>query len=215
MAMTVKKDCSGAVEKRVDARGLPCPRPVILTRDAIRAGGAESIRVTVDGDVPAENVRRMAESQGWDAEVEREGKDIHIVLTRGQRAADSGPATGSGPCNGQAAAPRVVVFVTSDLFGVGEEELGRILMRAFVKTIKELDPRPEQVIFANSGVRLTTEGSDLIDDLAALEGSGVEIVSCGTCLDYYRLAGSLRVGRASNMYEIASSLVGADRVVKL
>ena len=91
----------------------------------------------------------------------------------------------------------------------------------FVKTLKELDPRPERMIFANSGVRVTTEGSppaggsDLIDDLKALERSGVEILSCGTCLDYYGLVDSLRVGRASNMYEIASSLLGAERVVKL
>lgn len=203
------------MQKRVDARGLPCPQPVILTRDAIRAGDAESIRVTVDNDVAAENVRRMAESQGWDAVIEREGGDVHVFLAKTQGTASPGSETESVPCKAQAASPRVIVFVTSNLFGVGEEELGRILMRAFVKTIKELDPRPTQVIFANSGVRITTEGSDLVDDLAALEKSGVEIISCGTCLDYYGLVDSLRVGRSSNMYEIASALVGADRVVKL
>ena len=208
------------MEKRVDARGLECPKPVILTRNAIRAGDAESIRVTVDSDVQAENVRRMAGSQGWDAAVEREGEDIHVVLRKGGGTAGSGDieapherAAAPGP--ELASSPRVVVFVASDLFGVGDEELGRVLMRAFVKTVKELDPLPAQVIFLNSGVRITTEGSDLIDDLAAIEKSGVEIISCGTCLDYYNLARKLRVGRSSNMYEIASALVGADRVVKL
>ena len=205
------------MEKRIDARGLECPKPVILTRDAIRAGDAESIRVTVDNDAAAENVRRMAGSQGWDSGLEREGGDIHVVLRKGEGAAKPGnievPHKRAAP--GPGAAPKVVVFVASDLFGVGDEELGRILMRAFIKTIKELDPRPAQVIFANSGVRITTEGSELVDDLAALEKSGVEIISCGTCLDYYKLLDKLRVGRSSNMYEIASALVGADRVVKL
>ena len=110
--------------------------------------------------------------------------------------------------------PNVVVFVASNLFGVGDEKLGQILMKAFVKTLKELDTQPAKVIFANSGVRLTTEGSDLIDELRALEEEGVEIISCGTCLDYYGLVDSLQVGVSSNMYEIASTLVEADRIVK-
>ena len=87
-------------------------------------------------------------------------------------------------------------------------------MRSFIKTIKELDPGPATMIFANAGVRITTEGSDLLDDLRALEEDGVEILSCGTCLDYYNLKEALAVGRASNMYEIATALVEADKVVK-
>ncbi|OHB69887.1 MAG: hypothetical protein A2V70_02365 [Planctomycetes bacterium RBG_13_63_9] len=117
-------------------------------------------------------------------------------------------------CQAPAAGPRVVAMVASDRFGEGEEELGRILMRAFIKTLKDVDPRPGKVIFANAGVRLTTEGSDLIDDIRALESGGVEIISCGTCLDYYRLLDKLQVGVASNMYEIASTLVQADRIVR-
>ena len=111
-------------------------------------------------------------------------------------------------------APNVVVFIASDLFGTGDETLGQILMKAFLKTLKDLETQPRKVIFANSGVRLTTTGSELIADLRALQDGGVAIVSCGTCLDYYGLLDSLEVGVASNMYEIASSLVDADRVVR-
>jgi selenium metabolism protein YedF len=200
-------------EKRVDARGEPCPQPVILTRDAIDAvrvgeGGVEKVRIVVDNEIAAQNVERMAKSQGWEATTERDGADIHVVLTKGEGEPDVVPRDGA------ARAPKVVVFIVSNLFGVGDEKLGEILMRAFVKTIKDIEPRPAQLIFANSGVRLTTEGSGLIDDLRALEESGVEVISCGTCLDYYRLVEKLRVGRASNMYEIASALVGADRIVR-
>jgi selenium metabolism protein YedF len=198
------------MEKTVDARGKPCPQPVTMTRDAIREGDADAIRVIVDTDVAAENVRRMARSQGWKASVEKDADGIHLVLCEGERA-----SVESAEVPAPSRAPKVVVFVASNLLGLGDEELGRILMLAFVKTIRELEPRPGKLIFANSGVRITTEGSALIDDLKALESSGVEIMSCGTCLDYYGLVDDLRVGRVSNMFEMASALVGADRLVKL
>jgi selenium metabolism protein YedF len=176
--------------------------------------GVNVVRVIVDRDVPAENIQRMARSQGWQTQASQDGDEIHLTLSRGELPDQTAerPAAES-PCKG--GQPNVVVFVTSDLFGVGDEPLGRILMRAFVKTIKELDTQPSKVIFANTGVRLTTAGSDLVEDLRALEREGVQIMSCGTCLDYYRLVDSLEVGVPSNMFEIATSLVEADRVVKL
>ena len=106
------------------------------------------------------------------------------------------------------------MLITSDQLGTGDERLGRLLMRAFLKTLKELDALPGQAIFMNSGVRLSTEGSDLLDDLRALESRGVEIMSCGTCLDYYGLLDALRVGRKSNMFEIATALLAAEQVVR-
>ncbi|MHC5057197.1 MAG: sulfurtransferase-like selenium metabolism protein YedF [Planctomycetota bacterium] len=200
--------------EHIDARGLACPQAVVLTKKAIDAGGTDAIRVKVDNEIARENVTRLAEGLGWSVAVQRDGADIGLALTRGEGAAASqpGPAGAGEPQSGPA--PRVVVFVASRLFGEGEEELGRILMRAFVKTLKELEPRPAQAIFANGGVFLTTEGSDLLDDLRELEQLGVEIVSCGTCLDYHGLVDKLGVGRSSNMYEIASALAGADRVVR-
>jgi selenium metabolism protein YedF len=201
-------------EKQVDARGLACPQPVVLTRKAMQEAGVDLVRVVVDRDVPAENIQRLARSQGWQPRVAREGGDIHLTLTRTEAPAARAqpqPETASVPSAGQ---PKVVVFVTSDLFGEGDEQLGRILMRAFVKTLKDLDTRPAKLIFANSGVRLTTAGSNLIDDLRSLEKEGVEVISCGTCLDFYGLVDSLEVGVASNMYEIASALVEADRIVQ-
>ncbi len=200
-------------EHHIDARGLACPQPVVLTKKAIDAGGTDAIRVTVDNEIARENVTRLAEGLGWRARAEREGADIHIVLTTAE-GAPGGKALSAPASASTGARPKVVVFFASKLLGVGEEELGRILMRAFVKTLKEVEPRPAQAIFMNSGVFLTTEGSDLVDDLRELERLGVEIISCGTCLDYYKLVDKLRVGRSTNMYEIASILAGADRVVR-
>jgi selenium metabolism protein YedF len=197
-------------EKQVDARGLACPQPVVLARQAILQPDTQMVRVLLDSDVSAENVGRMAASLGCQVQLERQGGEIQVTLSKAAETAQQPVACAQAT----AGRPRVVALVASDTFGSGEEQLGRILMRSFIKTLKDLDPRPEKVIFANAGVRLTTAGSDLIDDLRALESDGVEIVSCGTCLDYYHLLDKLQVGTASSMYEIASTLVQADRVVR-
>lgn len=201
-------------EKYVDARGLACPQPVVLTRKAILEPGTERVRVVVDNEVSAENVERMGKSLGCEASVEEAEGEIHILLSKGDDVAAAAARQPMTSFESPAPSPQVVVLVTSDLFGTGPEALGRILMRSFIKTLGDLDPRPGKIIFANSGVRLTTEGSSLIEDLRALENEGTEIISCGTCLDYYHLLDGLQVGSVSNMYEIASALVGADRVVR-
>ncbi len=200
-------------ERQVDARGLACPQPVVLTRKAMAEGGVDLVRVVVDQEIPAENIQRLAHGQGWQSEVANQGDEIHLTLRRDPHAADQ-VAAESDTQSGKKS-PNVVVFVTSNLFGDGDERLGKVLMRAFVKTLKELDTQPAKIIFANAGVRLTTTGSDLVADLSQLEQCGVEILSCGTCLDYYHLSDALEVGSVSNMYDIATSLIEADRVVKL
>lgn len=201
-------------EKHVDARGLACPQPVVLTRKALLEEGVDQVRVVVNSQVPAENIQRLARSLGWEPQVEQQDDEIHLILTRADTEASQTATQPEAATVTLADQPQVVVFVTSNLFGVGDEKLGQILMKAFIKTLKELDRQPAKVIFANSGVQLTTEGSDLIDELRALETAGTAIVSCGTCLDYYGLLDSLQVGVASNMYEIASALVEADRIVR-
>jgi selenium metabolism protein YedF len=109
---------------------------------------------------------------------------------------------------------RTAVLLASEVLGQGEDELGRILMRSFLKTMLELDPLPWRLLLLNTGVKLAIEESDLIDDLRALAGRGVEILCCGTCLDYFHSKDLLQVGRISNMHEILSSLAGADQVLR-
>ncbi|HEY4759106.1 MAG TPA: sulfurtransferase-like selenium metabolism protein YedF [Thermoguttaceae bacterium] len=198
-------------EKRIDARGLACPQPVVLARQVILQGDVQSIIVEVDDEINVENIRRMARTEGWNAAVEKTGLGFKVQLTKGLPA-DVQPS--AAPGQSSRTATNLVVYVASNLLGVGEEELGRILMRAFLKTLQDVAPLPSTMIFINSGVRLTTVGSDLIDELRNLETLGVRIISCGTCLDYYRLKDSLQVGAVTNMFEIASTLLNADRVVR-
>jgi selenium metabolism protein YedF len=201
-------------EKSIDLRGLACPQPVVQTRKAILEDGVNCVKVVVDRDVSAENIQRMARSHGWETAVEQEGDEYQLTLTRGGKPAARAAAQPEPEPAATIGQPQVVVFVTSDVLGEGDPKLGHILMKAFVKTLKDVEQRPQKAIFANSGVRLTSDGSDLIDDLRALEEAGMEVLSCGTCLDYYGLKERLQVGSATNMYEIATSLIQADRIVQ-
>lgn len=210
-------------DNTLDMRGQACPIPVVKTRKHLLSHpGQEEVRVILDNMASCENVARMARTMGWEARVEDgQNEEFHLILSGGQEGpGEAGGAAGAGgPADADQEScgtpSQVVVLVAGDTFGQGDPELGSILMRAFIKTVRELVPRPVCLIFLNSGVRITTEGSPVIETLQELETSGIEILSCGTCLDFYHLKEKLAVGQGSNMYEIASRLVGADRVVRL
>jgi len=195
----------------VDARGLACPQPVIATRKAMEAGGA--VTTLVDSETSMNNVRRMALKAGWGVQVSQEGETYRLDLVPG--AARPAPQPGPMPAAAGAPAGPLVLVVSSDVMGRGVDELGGILMRSFFHTLGEVSPRPETVILFNTGVRLACEGSPVVEDLCALEADGVEILVCGTCLNYLELAGSLAAGQVSNMYDIAEKMLGAARLVNL
>lgn len=199
-------------QDQVDARGLPCPQPVIKTREAISQAGVSRISVLVDDLSQVENVLSMARNQGWAGKIARQdGELIEIFLTREANAGSSEAEDLALTCG---KTTNLVVMVSSSQLGEGDPELGSILMRAFIKTLWETAPRPACMIFINSGVKLTTEGSELIEDIQRLAKAGTDVLSCGTCLDFYGLKDKLGVGRISNMFEIASLLVSADRTIQ-
>jgi len=197
--------------KEIDARGLSCPQPVVLTKKVIDENRPDEIRVLVTGEAARENVSRLAASNGYNVESERQGVDYALVLRLNEHAVKT-EASVSLPMNCRG---NTVLFITSNKFGEGSEELGGTLMQAFVNVLGEITPRPDSIIFANSGVFLTTEGSPVIETLRNLEKSGMEITSCGTCLQYYNLKDKLATGKVGNMYDIAGSLFTASHLVKL
>jgi selenium metabolism protein YedF len=109
---------------------------------------------------------------------------------------------------------KAVLLVANDEFGHGSSELGGILMRSFLKTVSGSEPKPGWAIFMNAGVKLTTEGSELLDEIRALEDAGVRVLSCGTCLDYFHLKDKLKVGKITNMQDTVTTLMTADWVVR-
>jgi selenium metabolism protein YedF len=130
----------------------------------------------------------------------------------------SAAAPGAGPAFGPQAVPEgrgLVVAVGKNTMGTGNDELGAVLIKGFIYALTELDSPPETLLFFNSGVRLSTEGSNVIGDLKTLESKGTIIASCGTCLDFYQLKDKLAVGSVTNMYAIASAMGDAAKLINL
>ncbi len=200
------------LEKTIDARGKACPQPVVLTKQTLGSLEKGVVTTIVDNPAARDNVERFAISQGCTVSIRQKGADYYLDISK-ESPMEPRPEQVENEVAGTFK-PKAVVYVNSDLMGTGEEELGRILMRAFLKTLKEVRPNPEKLIFVNSGVKLTTEGSDVIESIKELEAMNITVLSCGTCLDYYRLKDKLKVGVVSNMFDIASSLLEADRVVR-
>lgn len=193
------------MSKTVDARGLSCPQPVILTKKAMEAQGGESLTAIVNSTTALENVSKLAKSQGYSFQVEENDDDYYIHMNKS-----------AGDNNEEAEAQGdIAILVKSRLFGEGDEELGEILMKSFLYTLNEMDGQIKHLILMNSGVFLAAEGSPVIDHLRALEESGVEILSCGTCLDYYKLKDKLAVGKVTNMYTAMDTLAGAAKSITL
>lgn len=207
--------------KEVDARRLACPGPVIELRRLLEAGEA-SMQILVADELARSNVTRFATSRGASATSEP-AADGGFAITVSSPAGvvdrvESDPSFEACPIaereNGPPAGGPLVVHVTGSAMGHGDDELGRLLMRSFLKTQLQLERQPDTVIFYNTGVRLCCEGSPLLDDLARLEAAGTEILACGTCLNFFGVADQLRVGRVTDMLEIATRLGEAAKLVR-
>lgn len=196
--------------KTIDCRGLECPQPVILTRKAMAE--TEAVTTIVDNDTAKMNVSRMASKQGYSVEVQEKDDGIYLHLSKvgavpEEETAPASAAVGPGG--------PTVVLIPSNGLGRGDEELGRILIRSFLHTLSEVGPLPATMVFINAGVKLTVEGSPVVEDLQALEQRGVDILACGTCLGHFGLKEKIAVGEISNMYTISETLLGAGNVIAL
>jgi selenium metabolism protein YedF len=195
----------------VDARGLACPQPVIRTRKAMEQ--AANVVTLVDTDSALANVTRMAKKAGWTVDVVEEDGGHRLEMARGE----SIPAPITAPAVGRGEAltgPRVLV-VSADQMGRGDSGLGQILVRSFFHTLTEVEPVPDTIILFNTGVRLACEGSTVLEDLCALEDAGIDVLVCGTCLNYLDLEARRRAGQVSNMYDIAETMLHAGKVVNI
>ena len=191
----------------IDAKGKACPQPVLMTKKALTEMEAGTFTVMVDSAISKDNVVRFATSQGCETRVEEKDGVFHIEVVKGN------PGDTTGNAAEEATSSNITIYVHSDRMGRGDDTLGGILIKGFIKTLKDVDPKPRRMIFVNSGIFLTTEGSEVIDALKELEAMGIEILSCGTCLDFFNRKEKLQVGVASNMYDITSALMQADKVV--
>ena len=205
-------------QKELDCRGQLCPQPVIQTKEALDAMGSGRLQVLVDNEAARSNVARLARSQGLAVDIREEEGGLFRLGIDKDSAASAGPTAEVDPeeylC--YPAGSGVIGIIDADTMGRGDLELGRVLMRSFVKTLPSLDALPGPLYFYNSGVRVTAGPPDhgLVDPLLELEGRGVAIYSCGTCLDYFGLSEQLQVGRVTNMYDIIKAMAGAQHIIR-
>ena len=192
----------------VDCRGLACPQPVLTTKQALDRLKEAELIVIVDNASSCNNVERFVHSQGCSVEIKEQGQDFYLHIQKPSGAHDE-KATGTGQKE-----KKVVVYINSQLLGGGDEALGSFLMKAFLKTLLDLEPKPSRLILVNSGVQLAAEGSNVLETLQGLSEKGVEIVCCGTCIDFYELKGKMGIGLISNMYDIIQSMLEANRVLR-
>ena len=193
--------------QRIDCRGQQCPQPVIQVRKLMLAEPDSALQVLVDDQACRDNVARLASTMGYAVDVEETGAVTRLELSPGeQRKQTRSDIAASGPR---------VIFIGADQMGSGDPELGRILMKNFIFTLTEADDVPDAIYCVNSGVKLTIEGSEALEPLAELADRGVDIASCGLCLEYFDAKDSLAVGRVSNMLELVNALGGAGSIIRL
>lgn len=193
----------------VDARGLECPKPVIQTKKAIEKEGVDTVVTIVDNLIAKENVSKFAKSLNYSYSVEEMSGDYYINIYKGEMVSDD-IAGQKKPAISES-----VILIGKDKMGEGNDELGAVLMKGYIYTLTEVEPYPKAIMFVNSGITLTIDSSPVLEHLRTLEGMGVEILSCGTCLDYYNAKDKLAVGGVTNMFTIVEHMNKAKNTIRI
>ena len=197
--------------KEINARGLACPAPVLQTKAALQADKPNRVKVVVDNAAAQQNVQRFLESQGFQATLKQDGDDY---LVSGTCVAE--PREQVQPSAGeQSDEMKILVMCATDRIGFGDDELGLKLMVNFLRTLKEMGSELWRLVFVNNGVKLTIDGSQVLDDLQNYEKEGLKILVCGTCLDHFSILERKKVGETTNMLDIVTAMQLADKVITI
>ncbi|MBR1673000.1 MAG: sulfurtransferase-like selenium metabolism protein YedF [Fretibacterium sp.] len=189
----------------VNAMGKLCPEPVIMTKAELDKGATE-VTVSVDNDIAVSNVTRLLEGRGFQVELQRNGDERKLTAKK----------VGDGPVPSASQGGRLfAVLVTGKTLGRSDEELGEVLIKAFLGTLSKLTTRPAVIAFMNEGVKLTLAESSACDHIKDLEKTGTKVLVCGTCTTHFGITDKVAVGTVSNMFEIMEMLTGADKILSL
>ncbi len=202
---------------QIDCRGLNCPEPVLRAKTALEEGPS-TFTLIVDNEAARDNVLRFGQSRNCLVEVEKEREGAFILRFSGEKRGnikdgDDSFQASDYSCPVPAAARNIVLVISADTMGRGSDELGWALLQTYITTIKEVTPLPTRILFYNGGVKVVASSGKALESLKLLEKQGVQILSCATCLDYFKLSTHLEVGTSTNMYEIMHSMNNADQVV--
>ena len=199
--------------KTVDAKGKLCPMPLIMTKKAIdEIKENESLKILIDNDTSVKNVTRFLEEHGMKVNTEKNGNVYELIVNKTGNIPEATKA--EDYCSIEDTKfSNYVVAIQRNRLGDGAEELGTILIKGFINTLPEVTLKPKTIVILNSGIFLALKDSPVIDSLKKLEDIGVEILACGTCLDFYKKKEELGVGKISNMYDILERLCQAGNVI--
>jgi selenium metabolism protein YedF len=192
--------------KTIDCRNMACPMPVVTVKRALEEAAGECVQVLLDAGPPRENVARFAANRGFTVEEEAVEGGYALLI--------SGRSTEPHVAQPEKRGERVML-IASDRLGEGPEELGLLLMKNFIITLLDVAEAPDRMLFVNTGVFLTTQGSEVIEALEKLGNRGVEVMSCGVCLDFFNRREKLAAGSVTNMFTIAESMLRAGSLVRL
>jgi selenium metabolism protein YedF len=221
------------MKKEVNAIGDICPIPLVKAKEAIKElNGAGTVEVLVDNEIAVQNLTKMAQQKDYGCVSQKvKEQEYKVTLTVGETQSIGGEnSTGNSVedkdnenqnqnesesmimCT--PAKKNTLVVISSNTMGAGDPELGKTLIKGFIYALAQQDELPDQMLFYNGGAYLTCEGSPSLEDLKSLEEQGVEIRTCGTCLNFYGLTEKLQVGEVTNMYDIVERMSKADRILK-
>lgn len=197
------------MEKKLDCKGMACPLPVVTAKKAMEELTEDGIvEVTVDNETAVQNLLKLAAKSNFAAASEKKSEEEFVVRIEVK--------TGCGDVceQGEKKSGPTTVVISSSTMGGGDDELGKNLMKAYIFALTNVTPTPDNIIFYNGGAHLTVEGSSSLEDLKNLEKAGVNIMTCGTCLNFYGIAEKLQVGQVSNMYDIAQTMADSGLVIR-
>lgn len=194
------------MKQTINALGWQCPKPIIATKKALDNMPEGEVLTIVDNKIALDNLVDFANSLGYTVSYTEEEGGIYNVTTVKDKDADGHESTQE---------ENLVIVITGDQFGVGSEDFGRTLMKTYLYTLTEADKKPNTLIFINSGIFLNCVGTGEVETLQTLEALGVEILTCGACLNFYGLTEKLAVGTISNMYNIVAKMNNATNTIKI
>ncbi len=198
----------------LDCRGLACPAPVLRVKQTLEEENPAGMTVLVDNDAARQNVSRFLEHNGYRVESHQQGDGFRVIALRGEGMELSlTPAPPAAIGQGKGGSRRIMVLISGETLGRGDDGLGDMLMFSFLNTLKEMGPELWRVVLVNGGVRFTAEGSEGVPVLHELAERGVEVLACGACLGYFHILDRMQVGRVTNMLEVVTSMEQADSVI--
>ncbi|MBG0789991.1 MAG: sulfurtransferase-like selenium metabolism protein YedF [Desulfovibrionaceae bacterium] len=199
----------------LDCKGLPCPQPVLKCKDSVERDNPEKLIVVVDNDPARENVTRFLTLKGYCVTYTGAGSEFTVTAVR----SDDGQCPVCETMSEQEIADldnqKILVFIASDVIGSGDDELGGSLMYNFISTLPELGPDLWRVILVNGGVKLAIKGHKCEEGLKKLVDSGVSLLVCGTCLEFFGLTDSKSVGQTTNMLDVVTSFQLASKTIRV